>query len=157
MDGGVGANIAISASELSHLRHVARGAAAPSLVIRRGTILSLHTGEYLERDVIISGRHIAALTPWNHFPDSQYDSGARIEEVDASGKFVSPGFIDTHIHIEYTKLVPGELARLSIPKGTTTVLADANCVANVSQTAWQSKSSLSIPRKSWKMMLRKSD
>jgi adenine deaminase len=34
-------------------------------------------------------------------------------------------------NIEYTKLVPGELARLSVPRGTTTVLADANCIANV--------------------------
>ena len=45
---------------------------------------------------------------------------------------MSPGFIDAHIHVEYTKLVPGELARLSVPRGTTTILADANCIANVS-------------------------
>jgi len=44
---------------------------------------------------------------------------------------VIPTFIDTHIHIEYTMLPPGELARLIIPKGTTTLLADPNCIANV--------------------------
>jgi adenine deaminase len=105
-------------------RLVARGTRPPSLIIRGGQVLSLHTGEILPRDVVVSGRHIAAITPWNHFPPA-------VEEIHAHGKFISPGFIDTHIHVEYTKLVPGELARLSVPRGTTRILADANCIANV--------------------------
>lgn len=107
------------------LRMVALGSVPPSFIIRGGTILVLHTEELLPRDVVIKGRHIAAITPWNHFPSAT-------EEIDAHGKFISPGFIDSHIHVEYTKLVPGELARLSVPRGTTTILADANCIANVS-------------------------
>ncbi|KAF2817372.1 adenine deaminase [Mytilinidion resinicola] len=119
-----GAHLSITAEELVNLRLVARGTSKPSLIIRHGTVLALHTGELLERDVVVSGRHIAAITPWDHFP--------RIDnELEARGKFVSPSFIDTHIHVEYTKLVPGELARLSVPRGTTTILADANCIANV--------------------------
>ena len=59
------------------------------------------------------------MTPWNHFP-------AASVEIDAHGKFILPGFNDAHIHAEYTKLVPGELARLSVPQWTTTILADAN-------------------------------
>ncbi len=51
--------------------------------------------------------------------------------IDAKGQFVAPTFIDVHIHIEYTMLTPGELARLTVPRGTTTLLADANCIANV--------------------------
>ncbi|KAH8666806.1 adenine deaminase [Xylariales sp. PMI_506] len=126
-----GAHLSISPEELFHLRHVARGSAPPSLIIRHGTILAVHTGELLERDVIIAGRHIAAITPWDYFPRSKYPVDSKIREIDAGGKFISPGFIDTHLHIEYTKLIPGELARLSVPRGTTTVLADANCIANV--------------------------
>lgn len=53
------------------------------------------------------------------------------------GKHVVPRFIDAHLQIEYTKLVPGELARLSVPRGTTTVLADANCIANVRNTCYR--------------------
>ncbi|RDW77520.1 adenine deaminase-1 [Coleophoma cylindrospora] len=120
-----GAHLTITVDELMHLRLVALGTRSPSLIIRGGHILSLHTGEILPRDVVVAGRHIAAITPWNHFPTDA------VLEIDARGKFVSPGFIDAHIHIEYTKLVPGELARLSVPRGTTTVLADANCIANV--------------------------
>lgn len=126
-----GAHLTISAEEIFQLRHVARGDTIPDLIIRHGTILSVHTGELLERDVVIKGRHIAAVTPWDYFPRSRYSDDATVEEIDAKGKYISPGFIDTHIHIEYTKLTPGELARLSVPRGTTTVLADANCIANV--------------------------
>lgn len=119
-----GSHLSITVDELMQLRLVARGSLPPSLIIRGGNVLSLHTGEILPRDVVIQGRHIAAITPWDHFP-------VAIDEINASGKFVSPGFIDTHIHVEYTKLVPGELARLSVPRGTTTILSDANCIANV--------------------------
>lgn len=123
---GTGSHHAISSSELMNLRFVANGTAAPSVIIRHGSVLSSFTGEFLPRDVVISGRHIAAVTPWDHFP-----APAGVEEIEARGKYVTPGFIDAHVHIEYTKLVPGELARLSVPRGTTTVLADANCIANV--------------------------
>jgi adenine deaminase len=122
-----GAHLSITTDELMQLRLVALGSQLPSLIIRGGLILALHTEELLPRDVVIHGRHIAAITPWDHFPKA-------LGEIDAQGKFISPGFIDAHIHVEYTKLIPGELARLSVPRGTTTLLADANCIANVSLT-----------------------
>jgi adenine deaminase len=118
-----GAHLALSVAELMNLRRVAAGLAPPDRIIRGGKVLALHTGEILERDVVIAGRHIAAVTPVGHF--------AAPEVINAAGQFVAPTFIDAHIHIEYTKLTPGELARLSIPRGTTMVLADANCIANV--------------------------
>lgn len=73
--------------------------------------------------MVIKGQHIAAVTPVGRFeaPD----------EIDARGRHVAPTYIDAHIHIEYTMLPPGELARVSIPRGTTAVLADPNCIANV--------------------------
>ncbi len=98
--GSTGAHLSITPEELYQLRLVALGTKPPTLIIRGGQVLSLHTGELLPRDVVIYGRHIAAITPWNHFPGAP-------EETDASGKFISPGFIDTHIHVEYTKLTPG--------------------------------------------------
>jgi adenine deaminase len=118
-----GAAWAPTVAELMHMRFVAAGKEKPDRIIRGGKILALHIGEILERDVVIAGRHIAAITPVGHFDCD--------EIIDATGYFVAPTFIDVHLHIEYTKLVPGELARLSVPRGTTTVLADANCIANV--------------------------
>jgi adenine deaminase len=103
---------------------VARCTLPPTLIGRGGLVLSLPTGEILPRDVVIHSRHATAIIPCDHYP-------AAPKDISAHGKFVSPRSIDDHIHVEYTKLVPGELARLSIPKGTTTILADVNCIANV--------------------------
>ena len=119
----IGAELAPSVAELMHLREVAAGRAEPDLIIHGGKVLALHTGEILERDVVIAGRHIAAVTPPRRF--------AAKKTLDAKGQFVAPNFIDVHIHVEYTMLTPGELARLTVPRGTTALLADANCIANV--------------------------
>ncbi|WP_084075616.1 adenine deaminase C-terminal domain-containing protein [Demequina sp. NBRC 110052] len=113
-----------STAELVRLRAVASGAETPDLIIRGGLVQSPGTEEWLERDVVVAGRHIAALTPWGRFASAT-------EEVDASGSYVVPGFIDAHLHIEYTNLTPGELGRVSVPQGTTTVLTDPNAAANI--------------------------
>ncbi|MBZ4487455.1 amidohydrolase family protein [Microbacterium sp. cx-55] len=110
--------------ELVRLRAVAAGHTAPDVIVRGGLVQSPGTEEWLERDVLIAGRHIATLTPWGHV------TGATTE-IDARGAHVVPGFIDAHLHIEYTNLTPGELARLSVARGTTTVLTDPNGAANV--------------------------
>lgn len=111
-------------AELGRLRAVAVGRRMPDLIIRGGLVQSPGTEEWLERDVVVAGRHIATLSPWDHCPEAT-------EEVDATGSYVVPGFIDAHLHIEYTNLTPGELGRLSVPRGTTTVLTDPNGAANV--------------------------
>ena len=109
--------------ELALLRRVAIGAAPADLIVRGGSVLAVHTGEFLERDVVISGRHIAAITPVGHFECANV--------IDATGAHVVPTFIDAHLHIEWTMLTPGELARVSVPRGTTTVLTDPDGLANV--------------------------
>jgi len=114
-------------AELALLRRVAIGQAPADLIVRGGLVLAVHTGEFLHRDVVISGRHIAAITPVGHFDCDNV--------IDASGKHVVPTFIDAHLHIEWTMLTPGELARVSIPRGTTTVLTDPDGLANVAGTA----------------------
>lgn len=114
----------VPSAELVHrMRLVAAGTERGDLIIRNGQVASVHTGEMLERDIVITDSHIAAVTPVGH-----YDAP---EEIDATGLVAMPTFVDTHIHIEYTMLTPGELARLIVPRGTTTLLADPNCIANV--------------------------
>ena len=119
----IGAHLVPSPEQLLRLQRVAAGAEPADLAVRDGTVLALHGREMLRRDVLICGPHIAAVTPPGRL--------AANTEIDAAGRWVSPGFIDTHLHIEYTLLTPGELARLTVPRGTTTVLADPNCLANV--------------------------
>ena len=119
----LGADLVAGPDELLHLQAVARGDKPADLAIRGGTVLSLHTREYVQRDVLVVGRYIAAVTPHGRLD-------AR-EEVNAADCFVAPNFIDAHLHVEYTMLTPGELARLVVPRGTTCVLADPNCLGNV--------------------------
>ena len=53
------------------------------------------------------------------------------ETLDADGAYVVPGFIDAHLHLETSKLLPSEFARLVLPLGTTAVVADPHEIANV--------------------------
>lgn len=109
--------------ELMELRAVADGKKPADLIIRGGQVLFVHTGEFEKMDIAVCGRHIAAITPPGVLSAKQI--------YQAGGQYVVPNFIESHFHIEYSMLTPGELAQLVVPKGTTTVLADPNCIANI--------------------------
>jgi adenine deaminase len=106
--------------DLARRLAVARGDEPADLVIRGGRVLSVFTREWLETDVSIADGYVAGL--------GDYEG---VDELDASGRFVVPGFIDAHMHLESPKLLPDELARLILPLGTTTVVADPHELANV--------------------------
>lgn len=92
-------------------------------LLKNGTVLNVFTGELSVEDILIEGDRIIGV--------GSYDgSDADICE-DLSGKFVCPGFIDGHIHIESTMLTPSELARACMPHGTTSIIADPHEIANV--------------------------
>jgi adenine deaminase len=105
---------------LSKRLAVARGDEPADVVVRGGRVLSVFTREWLETDVAIVDGFIAGL--------GAYDGR---EIVDAAGKWVVPGFVDAHVHIESSKMLPDEFARLVLPFGTTAVVADPHEVANV--------------------------
>ena len=107
--------------DLAHRLAVARGDSPADLVIRGGRVLSVFTGELLDADVAIAGDHVAGVGP-------DYRG---IEEFDATGLILLPGFIDGHMHIESTKLMVDEFARAVLPWGTTTVVIDPHEIANV--------------------------
>jgi adenine deaminase len=99
---------------------VARGDEAADLVIRGGRVFSVFTREWLETDVAVVDGMIAGL--------GSYEGR---ETLDASGRFVVPGFVDAHMHLESVKLMVDEFARLVLPLGTTAVVADPHEIANV--------------------------
>jgi adenine deaminase len=107
-------------SRLERTIAVARGDEAAEVVVRGGRVLSVFTREWLECDVAIVDGVIAGL--------GSYDGA---EVIDASGRFVVPGFIDAHMHLESVKLLVDEFARLVLPFGTTAVVADPHEIANV--------------------------
>jgi adenine deaminase len=99
---------------------VARGNEPADLVLAGGRVLSVFTREWLHADVAIVDGWIAGL--------GSYEGR---ETIDATGKYIVPGFIDAHMHLESTKLLPDEFARLVLPLGTTAVVADPHEIANV--------------------------
>jgi adenine deaminase len=107
-------------SPLSRRLAVARGDEPADLLVRGGRVLSVFTREWLETDVALVDGYVAGL--------GSYESR---ETIDAGGQFIVPGFVDAHMHLESSKLLVDEFARLVLPLGTTAVVADPHEIANV--------------------------
>jgi len=99
----------------------ALGNARADLVIRDARTLNLVTGELDEGDVAICGGTIVGTR----------DAYRGEAEIDARGKIIVPGFIDSHVHCESTLVTPGEFDRCVLPRGTTTAICDPHEIANV--------------------------
>jgi len=106
--------------DLARRLAVARGDEPADLVVRGGRVLSVFTREWLETDVAVVDGTVAGL--------GDYEG---TETLDATGRYVVPGFIDAHMHLETSKLLVDEFARLVLPLGTTTVVVDPHEIANV--------------------------
>ena len=102
----------------------ARGDAPFDVLIAGGTLVDMVTGELRLADIGIVGPLIASV----HETGSRSDAG-RI--VDAKGAFVSPGLIDTHMHIESSMVTPATYAATVLPRGVTTVVWDPHEFGNV--------------------------
>ncbi len=102
----------------------ARGAEKFDLLITGGTVVDVATGELRAADVGIVGPLIASV----HAPGSRSDAARR---VDIRGKFIAPGLIDTHLHIESSMVTPRRYAETVVPQGTTTICWDPHELGNV--------------------------
>ena len=91
------------------------------IVLKGGEVFCVVTGALIKADVAISGEWIIGV--------GRGYSGHR--EIDVSGQFVVPGFIDTHLHIESSLVTPFEFDRCVAPKGVTTAICDPHEIANV--------------------------
>jgi adenine deaminase len=107
-------------SDRARLLAVARGDAEPDLVVTGARVFSAFTREWLDGDVAIAGGRIAGV--------GSYAGG---ERIDAAGGHLVPGLIDAHVHVESSKLLPSEFARVVVGRGTTTVVCDPHELANV--------------------------
>src|SRR5919199_1373866 len=107
--------------QLDHLIQVARGDRPADLVLRNARVVNVFAGDVEITDVALAGGVIAGL-------GREY-RGAR--EVDLDGRYLAPGFIDAHMHVESTLVPVPEFARAVVPRGTTTVVVDPHEIANV--------------------------
>ncbi len=101
-------------------RDIILGLQPAKLVLKHASVIHVHDCTIEVADIAIHKGKIAGVGEY---------SG--IKEVDCTGLFVAPGFIDGHVHIESSMLTPSRFAALVLPFGTTSVIADPHEIANV--------------------------
>ncbi|MTH33849.1 adenine deaminase [Paracoccus limosus] len=109
------------------LVEVAAGRAPADLVIRGGQWVNVHTREVIPGiDVAVADGRVAYVGP-----DAGPSIGPQTQVIEAKGRYMLPGLIDAHMHVESGMLTPAGFAAAVIPHGTTTIFHDPHEVANV--------------------------
>jgi adenine deaminase len=99
---------------------VAAGRTRADLVLKNANVVNVFTGDVTPGDIAIHGAYIAGIGEY-----------AGNEIIDLKGKYVSPSFIDGHVHVESSMVMPIQYARAVVPHGTGSVVADPHEIANV--------------------------
>ena len=118
---------------------VARGDALADLLLRDAQLVNVFSGEILRTNVALSGATVAGIG----------DDYTEAEQVlDLKGRYLTPGLIDAHVHLESSLVSVPEYARAVVPHGTTSVVSDPHEIANVLGVAgieYMLRASESIP------------
>ncbi len=109
------------------LVEVAMGRQPADLVIRSGRWISVQSGEIIPNtDIAISGERIAYVGP-----DASHTIAVTTRVIEAEGRYISPGLLDAHMHVESGMLSVSEFVRAVVPHGTTGMFIDPHEIANV--------------------------
>ncbi|HDI83239.1 MAG TPA: adenine deaminase, partial [candidate division WOR-3 bacterium] len=100
---------------------VALGEKEADVLLKNAKIVNVFSGDIEEGNIALYRKRIAGI--------GDYKKGKKI--IDLKGAFIVPGLIDAHLHIESSMLSPREFARVVLPRGTTTIIADPHEIANV--------------------------
>ncbi|WP_334137133.1 amidohydrolase family protein, partial [Muricomes intestini] len=98
----------------------AKGDIPADLVLKNGKVLNVFTEEIYAADVAITGNTIVGV---GNYKGEQ--------EIDCTGKYIVPGFIDAHVHIESSMVTPLEFSKHIVRTGTTGIIADPHEIVNV--------------------------
>ncbi len=105
---------------LSNRIRRALGEEAVDLLLTNGRVINVFSGEILSENIAVAEGKFVGF--------GEYEAQ---KVVDLEGRFVAPGFIDAHLHIESTMTCVSEFVRAVLPHGSTTVIADPHEIANV--------------------------
>jgi adenine deaminase len=106
--------------ELAQIIKIARGDEPADTILKNCKVINVFTGEIIDTHIAIAHSRIVGL--------GNYEAR---QTVDLAGRYVAPGLIDSHVHIESAMVPPPEFARAVVPRGTTTVVTDPHEIANV--------------------------
>ena len=109
--------------EKKRLISAAAGRTEPDLVLKNAYVVNVFTEQAEQTDVAVSGGMIVGL--------GNYSGKV---EVDLTGKYLCPGFMDGHMHLESSLLSPAEFENAVVPHGTTAIIADPHEIGNVAGT-----------------------
>lgn len=109
---------------LKRIISVAAGEKKARLVLKNARIINVFTESVMTADIAIQDGYIAGT--------GIYEGE---EEIDLKGSYVCPGFIDGHIHLESSMVLPAEFERAVLPHGTTAVVTDPHEITNVAGAA----------------------
>ena len=107
-------------NDISVIISAAKGEFKIDLLLVNCKIVNVFTGEVYGSDVAIHNGIIVGF--------GKYDAK---KIINLKGAYLTPGFIDGHMHIESTMIDPAEFAKTVVPQGTTTIIADPHEIANV--------------------------
>jgi adenine deaminase len=108
-----------------HLLAVAMGQVPADLALTNGQIVNVYSGEIYPGGVAVAGTKIAAVG------DVDYAVGPTTQVIDAGGQYLTPGFVDAHIHPESANLSITRFAEVALAHGTTTVYTDLHEIGAV--------------------------
>ncbi|MFB0561654.1 MAG: adenine deaminase [Candidatus Lokiarchaeia archaeon] len=103
----------------------ALGEKKADIVIKDTNIINVCTGEIEKGDIAIKFNKIALVG------ESSHTIGEKTRIISGKDKFASPGFFDSHIHIESSEITITEFTKSCLPHGTTSVIWDPHEIANV--------------------------
>ncbi len=118
---------------VKHLIDVAEGREPADLLFKNAKIVDVYRQRVAPGRVIVAGGCVAGVL----FDDRDADAPdpAAAEVVDCAGRYLAPGLIDGHLHIESSNVRPSEYAKMALARGTTCAIADSPEVANVAGLA----------------------
>lgn len=100
---------------------MALGEKKADVLLKNAQIVNIYSGRIEEGNIALFRKRIAGI--------GEYSEGKEV--IDLKNRYVVPGFIDAHLHIESSMTSPREFARAALSKGTTTVIADPHEITNV--------------------------
>ena len=136
---------AVSVDEIRGAVDVATGRRPGTRLLANAQVVDVITGEVRQTSVVLAGRLIAGV-------GDTYADAAAEDTVDLGGRWLAPGLIDGHVHVESSLVVPGEYARAVVPRGVTGIVCDPHEIGNVAGVAgirWFLDASHGLPLDVW--------
>ncbi|MDA8139905.1 MAG: adenine deaminase [Desulfobacteraceae bacterium] len=109
-----------AASTFPRLSSVARGEQPADLLLRNARLINVFNATIVKTDVAVADGRVVGVGPYE-----------ALTQVDLENRFLAPGFIDAHVHIESAMVAPAQFAKAVVTHGTTAVVADPHEIANV--------------------------